>query len=248
MTISAPEGIELHIVLAGAASRYIAGAIDLALQALIIIVAAVVLPRAPGGGVGVALLVMAIFAALFLYDILFELLASGRTPGKRLTHLRVVRAQGGPVDFPASAVRNLLRPIDFLPFGYLVGVISIMLTKRNQRLGDLAAGTLVVREPSGPSRRRRGAGARKRGAAGEGAESVATSGVAPDWDVSAVSVEELATVRRFLERREELDGGSRNELAVRLERGLRGKVAGAPDSLAGEPFLEALVRAKSARA
>ncbi len=234
MTISAPEGIELHIVLAGAASRYIAGIIDLFIEGVLIVLAAALFLNLPGGGVGEALLVVAVFAAVFLYDILFELLASGRTPGKRLTHLRVVRVEGAPVDFPASAIRNLLRLIDILPFAYLVGVISIMVTKRNQRLGDLAAGTLVVREPRVASR----AGADKEDTGPQ---------VAPDWDVSAVSVEELAAVRRFLERREELDDRSRQELAVRLEQGLRGKVAGASDGLTGELFLEALVLAKSAR-
>lgn len=237
ITISAPEGIELHIVLAGAASRYIAGIIDLFLELLLIIVAAIVFTHFPGGGVGIALLVMAVFAAVFLYDVLFELLAAGRTPGKRLTHLRVVRTGGGPVDFPASAVRTLMRLIDILPAAYLVGVISILLTKRNQRLGDLAAGTLVIREPR----------ARRR-AEGAGRDDERAAVAAPDWDVSAITVEELAAVRRFLERRSQLDRDARVELAVRLERGLRGKVAGAPEELTGEPFLESLVRAKAARA
>lgn len=233
MTISAPEGIELHIVLAGAASRYIAGIIDLFIEGTLIVLAAVLFLNVPGGGVGQALLVVAVFGAVFLYDILFELLASGRTPGKRLTHLRVVRTEGGPVDFPASAIRNLMRLIDILPVAYLVGVTSIMVTKRNQRLGDLAAGTLVVREPKGPRR--------------DGPTEDAGPRVAPDWDVSAVTVQELAAVRHFLERRDDLDAGARQQLAVRLERGLRTKVAGASDGLTGEPFLEALVDAKSAR-
>lgn len=236
ITISAPEGIELHIVLAGAASRYIAGIIDLFLELLLIVVAAIVFTNFPGGGVGVALLVMVIFAAVFLYDVLFELLAAGRTPGKRLTHLRVVRTGGGPVDFPASAVRTLMRVIDILPAAYLVGVISILLTKRNQRLGDLAAGTLVIREPR----------ARRRAESADGDDAAAVA--PPDWDVSAITVEELAAVRRFLERRSQLDRDARAELALRLERGLRGKVAGAPEELTGEPFLESLVRAKAARA
>ncbi len=234
MTITAPEGVELQIVLAGAGSRLIAGAIDLLLQALLVGLAALVALDLVGGGLGLALFAMAAFVGLYLYDVLFEVLASGRTPGKRFTHLRVVREKGAPVDLPASATRNLLRLIDILPGAYLVGIACIILTKRNQRLGDLAGGTLVIREPSAP---------RRRAPATEHTQAPQTAG----WDVSAVSGEELAAVRRFLERRGELDGRARGELAFRLEQGLREKVAGAPAGLAAERFLEALVQAKSAR-
>lgn len=234
ITITAPEGIDLDIVLAGAGSRFIAGTIDLFLQLVLIGLTALVTLTFIGGGVGLALFAMAAFAALFLYDVLFEIFASGRTPGKRWTHLRVVRAQGQPVDLPSSATRNLLRLIDILPTAYLVGMLCIILTKRNQRLGDLAAGTIVVREP---------AGTRRSAQATPHDELLTRSG----WDVSAVSAEELAAVRRFLERRGELSASARRELAYRLEQGLRRKVAGAPDSLSAEAFLTALVQAKSSR-
>ncbi|MDQ6811483.1 MAG: RDD family protein, partial [Actinomycetota bacterium] len=118
MTITAPEGVELQIVLAGAGSRLIAGAIDLLLQALLVGLAALVALDLVGGGLGLALFAMAAFVGLYLYDVLFEVLASGRTPGKRFTHLRVVREKGAPVDLPASATRNLLRLIDILPGAY----------------------------------------------------------------------------------------------------------------------------------
>lgn len=234
ITITAPEGVDLHIVLAGAASRFIAGTIDLFLQLMLIGLAAFITFALIGGGLGVALFAMAAFASLYLYDILFEIFASGRTPGKRWTHLRVVRAQGQPVDLPASAIRNLLRLIDFLPTAYLVGIVCIILTKRNQRLGDLAAATIVIREHA---RARRPIENRTDD------ELPPTAG----WDVSAVSAEELAAVRRFLERRGDLSAGARRELGFRLEQGLRKKVAGAPDSLSSEDFLAALVQAKSSR-
>jgi uncharacterized RDD family membrane protein YckC len=234
ITLSAPEGIDLQIVLAGAASRFIAGVIDLALQIGLITAAAAVAFAVIGGGLGVALFAMAAFAGLYMYDVLFEVLASGRTPGKRMTHLRVVRAGGAPVDLPASTIRNLLRLIDILPAAYLVGILSILATKRNQRLGDLAAGTIVIREP---------AERREQPRRNVVEEPAATVG----WDVSAVSPEELATVRRFLERREDLDARARRELAHRLEQGLRTKVAGAPAELSSESFLEALAVSKSAR-
>lgn len=232
ITLSAPEGIDLQIVLAGAASRFIAGTIDLVLQFALIAAAAAVAIGLVHGGLGIALFAILTFASLYMYDVLFEVLASGRTPGKRMTHLRVVRAGGAPVDLPSSAIRNLLRLIDLLPGAYLLGIVSILITRRNQRLGDLAAGTLVIRDPVKSDR----------------AQPAATRETAPTagWDVSAVTAEELATVRRFLERRESLDPRARVELAYRLEQGLRRKVAGVPADLSPESFLEALGFSKSA--
>jgi uncharacterized RDD family membrane protein YckC len=240
ITIATPEGIELRMVLAGAGSRFIACVIDLSLQLALIALAALAAFGLLGGGVGLALFAMALFAAVFLYDILFEVLASGRTPGKRVTHLRVVREQGAPVDLPASALRNLMRLIDWLPAFYLLGLASILLTKRNQRLGDLAAGTLVIRDATA----RGGSTSQTSAASQAGAQAPPNSS---GWDVSAVSIEELVAVRRFLERRESLDRSARRELAHRLEQGLRTKVAGAPEGLDAEDFLEALARVKAAR-
>jgi uncharacterized RDD family membrane protein YckC len=237
ITIATPEGIELGIVLAGAGSRFIASVIDVALQLVLVALAALVTLALVGGGVGTALFAIAVFAAVYLYDVLFEVLASGRTPGKRATHLRVVRERGTPVDLPASAIRNLLRFIDLLPTAYLVGLISILLTRRNQRLGDLAAGTLVIRD-----------GMARPASAASGPEANAPVPFdASGWDVSAVSAEELAAVRRFLERRASLDRHARIELAHRLEQGLRAKVAGAPEGLDAEGFLEALAWVKASR-
>ena len=85
------------------------------------------------------------FGVIAFYDIFFEVFRSGQTPGKRLNGLRVVRVEGHPVTFLSSAVRNILRPIDFLPSGYLLGAIVILSTHKNQRIGDVVAGTLVVR-------------------------------------------------------------------------------------------------------
>jgi RDD family len=170
--------------------------------------------------------------------VLFEVLASGRTPGKRVTHLRVVRERGTPVDLPASAIRNLLRLIDILPTAYLVGLASILITERNQRLGDLAAGTLVIRD----------AGRRKDPAPAAAVAAPAQAELdSSGWDVSAVGIDELVAVRRFLERRESLDRSARQELAHRLEQGLRAKVAGAPSGLSAEGFLEELARVKASR-
>jgi len=229
ITVSTPEGVLLALQLAGAGSRFIAGAIDLVLQG--VLVAAVALAGAAvGGGLGVALLAIGVFAATFLYDVLFEVLNAGRTPGKRLTHLRVVRREGAPVDLPASAVRNLARIVDGPPLAYLPTLLCVLLTARNQRPGDLAAGTLVVRDAVAPT------------TVPASAPTAMPSG--GDWDVSAVTAEEMVAVRRFLERRASLEAAPRRELAYRLEQGLRPKVAGAPAG-APESFLEALTLQKS---
>lgn len=259
ITIATPEGVELQMVLAGAGSRFIAEVIDFTAQALVIALAALVTLVLIGGGVGEALFVIALFTTAPplapVYNVLFEVLGAGHTPGKRLTHLRVVRARGTPVDFPASAIRNLVRLIDWLPLAYLVGLVSILLTERNQRLGDIAAGTLVIRDgaaprPSaarGPLARRR---LRRRPSPLPPAPASPPAAIRADgsgWDVSAVSGEELVAVRRFLERRESLDNGARVELAHRLEQGLRAKVAGAPEGLGAEDFLQELARVKASR-
>jgi hypothetical protein len=133
-------------------------------------------------------------------------------------------------------VRNFLRIVDFLPAFYVVGVISILVTSRNQRLGDLAAGTLVVRE-------------RRRAVTPAATYLPPPPGGAPvlEWDVSGVSVDDLATLRQFLERRVSLSPGARAHLATDLAARVRPKVVGAPDGWHPESFLEAVVAAKTAR-
>lgn len=250
ITIGTPEGIELQLQLAGAASRYIARGIDLALQLTLIALLFIVTLVIGGGAGGVTIglisgwaaagFIVSVFAVFYFYNVLFEVLAQGRTPGKRATHLRVVREQGTPVDFPASLVRNLLRLIDELIFG-LPALVAILLTKHNQRLGDLAAGTLVIREAPTPGAHPGGLSRAVDWATAD--QTIETSG----WDLSAVSAEELVAIRRFLERRGTLDRHARQELAHRLEQGLRAKVAGAPPTHDPEHFLEALAQAKSSR-
>ena len=80
------------------------------------------------------------------YFLIFETLFRGRTPGKQLTHLRVVCDGGNVLGWRQSLLRNLLRMVDSLPAGYLVGVVAMLISPRMQRLGDLVAGTLVIRE------------------------------------------------------------------------------------------------------
>jgi uncharacterized RDD family membrane protein YckC len=249
ITIATPEGLELRLDLAGLGSRFIAGAVDLTIMLALLGVLALITGPVTGlaSGVSGVVYVIGAFVILLFYPILFEVLAHGQTPGKRMSHLRVLRDSGAPVDLPASAIRNLMRLIDGPLLLYLPSIVSIAVTSRNQRPGDIAAGTIVTREHpvAKPSRRKRavpaGAGAGFRGS-GAGAELDTER-----WDTSAVTPQEVAAVRRFLERRDSLERGARRELAIRLADGLRPKVSSAPPGLAPERFLEELERIKRTR-
>jgi hypothetical protein len=93
---------------------------------------------------GTGLFLIGMFAVEWLYPIFFELTRAGATPGKRIFGLRVVMDSGLPVTPAASVTRNLLRAADFLPMAYTFGIITLLLNRDCKRLGDLAAGTLVV--------------------------------------------------------------------------------------------------------
>jgi len=242
LRIATPEGIELELTLAGPGSRSLCAAVDLTIQFVLSLGATLLITAASGGGGWVlALLPVTAFLIIFGYDVAFEVLGGGRTPGKRLNGLRVVRTGGRPVTFVPSVIRNVMRIIDFLPTLYGVGILAVMLSARNQRLGDMAAGTLVVRERTVESRR---------DAAGPESSYVPplpASHPAMAWDLSAIALDDLLVVRRFLDRRWELDAGPRAKLAGELAARLGPRVAGVPDHLSPEQFLEFVVQVKAAR-
>jgi uncharacterized RDD family membrane protein YckC len=250
LTITTPEGVELELQLAGLGSRFIAQSIDLLIKGTAIGLIAIVLSVA--GLTGVAIMIPAFLLILYAYDVVFETFSNGRTPGKRAVKLRVVKAGGEPVDFMTSAIRNVLRLVDGLPTSYIPGIISILATKKNQRLGDLAAGTIVIHEDPVAAPPRPAAGWAPAPAAGAWAPPAQAAWQPPAppgpvWDVSAVGAEEVAAVRSFLERRWSLDAPARNQLALQLAQALWPKVGGAPDGLPPERFLEELVQQKAVR-
>jgi uncharacterized RDD family membrane protein YckC len=243
LVIATPEGLELTLALAGLGSRFIAGAVDLLIQEILAVI--LFLVAAALGGFLLAVDAIGQFVILLLYPILFEVLGHGRTPGKRLTHLRVLRDDGSPVDLQASAIRNLVRLVDGPLLLYLPTLAGIAATRRNQRPGDMAAGTVVVREPRSAraqrvSRRRRRS-RRERAGVTSTATATRTGGGRYGLEASAVTPQELAAVRHFLERRDSLEPRARRDLARRLASGLRDKVGSVPPELGGETFLEALV-------
>jgi len=135
-----PEGIEIALRLAGPVPRAAAFVIDVLIRIGLYLVLLQLLNLA---GVGMGLLLLALFALEWLYPVFFEL-RSGATPGKRAMGLVVVHADGTPVGASASLLRNLLRAVDFLPVLYGFGLVAMLVDRDFRRLGDLAAGTLVI--------------------------------------------------------------------------------------------------------
>ncbi len=140
--IETPEGIALRLRAAGALPRAQAWMVDMLVRGGILFVAMIPLSLVGLAGNGMALLL--IFALMWAYSVLCEVLWSGQTPGKRALGLRVVRADGTPVSWLPSVVRNLLRVVDILPGVYGVGLVSTLIDPHARRLGDILAGTMVV--------------------------------------------------------------------------------------------------------
>ncbi len=140
-TFETPEGVELGLRVAGPLPRTLAWVIDALIRYTALFIIALVL--IPFGTLGAGLLLILLFLAEWFYPVLFEI-KRGATPGKRAMGLTVVHDNGTPIGWPASLIRNLLRVIDFFPLFYGAGLLSMLINRQFKRLGDLAAGTLVV--------------------------------------------------------------------------------------------------------
>lgn len=145
--LETPEGIELSLRVAGPVARALAWSVDSLIRYGALWGLLMVLTMLGGGGLGLWLI--ALFATEWLYPALFEVYAGGATPGKKALGLKVIHANGTPIDWPAALIRNLLRAVDFLPLLYGFGLVAMLCNRNFQRLGDLAAGTVVIyRDPS----------------------------------------------------------------------------------------------------
>jgi uncharacterized RDD family membrane protein YckC len=140
--VATPEGIELTLRLAGPVPRALAWSVDFLLRAAVVLVVSMIASRFGRAGMGVVLI--AAFFVEWLLPAWFEAMWGGQTPGKRLFRLAVLNDDGTPVRWPGALTRNLLRAADFLPFLYGVGLITMLMNRDFKRLGDLAAGTVVV--------------------------------------------------------------------------------------------------------
>lgn len=237
VTIETPEQITMELAPAGIGSRFLALALDTVIQGVlyvaIILLAILVLPGvrlgwipAPWAG-GIAIFFL--FCVYWGYFAAFEILWHGQTPGKRAAGIRVVKDSGRPITAIEGVGRNLMRAIDGFCL-YLVGVISVVLSRQNKRLGDYVAGTMVIHDK-------------------------AIETVKPDWDfgrsvdanlrpeLSNISEQDLMVIETFLHRRVDLESMVRFNTAVRLSEMIQRKsgltrVAGQSD----EEFLEYIAR------
>src|SRR5687767_9517114 len=158
LIIETPERVPLHFALASIGNRFLACAIDHSIQVMVltlIVIAALIIANASSFENTLqsapnwvyAAMILLLFLVFSTYFAFFEWLWSGQTPGKRWLKLRVIREDGRPITFWEASVRNLLRTVDMMPAPfYSIGLISVFVTSRDQRVGDMVAGTVVVRE------------------------------------------------------------------------------------------------------
>jgi uncharacterized RDD family membrane protein YckC len=142
--VHTPEGVALRLPTAGPVPRAIAWSLDLLIRGGILMMASTAFSLI--GAAGWGLYAIAMFLLVWSYPILCEGLFNGQTPGKRVMELRVVAADGAPVGWVAVVVRNLMRTVDMLPFGYATGLLCGLFDPHGRRLGDMVAHTVVVHE------------------------------------------------------------------------------------------------------
>lgn len=145
LALTTPEGVRLLLVPAGASARARAWLRDFLLWLVALLVLSWALYAwVPSPRLAQGLILLVTFVSYWGYPVLFEVYAGGRTPGKRSVGIRTVRADGLPVGWRESSLRNLLLVADFLPLMYCTGLLFMLFDSRFRRLGDLVAGTLVV--------------------------------------------------------------------------------------------------------
>ncbi len=214
-TIQTAEGLDLDLTLAGLGSRMIAAVVDAILIGLLVFMLLFGMSQLAVDGFGSGIVIQAFVTILITLVVLgylvgFEALNEGRTPGKRAVGIRVVTSEGDSIGFLAAFLRNLLRVIDFLPAVFIVGAASILFTKTNQRIGDITANTIVIRERLPHAER----------AELEHIEH-------PDrWDVARVTADDVDVLRRFAVRRRSIPADRADQIAAGLAAKIRPKVIG----------------------
>lgn len=243
LTIETPEQVAIRYPLAGVGSRFLALMADMLIQAaasvvlgLVMLLVFVSAPRVAGAmiqKIGDKWLIAAVILVYFLlhwgYFTLFEAFRNGQTPGKKMCRLRVIRETGRQITLFESMTRNFLRIIDELPGMYAVGVITMLCNRKNKRLGDLAAGTLVIHERTSESPGWSGAGQRTITAAVFAAAPAPSVATAPAVDLPAdavarLSADDLNVIDRFFARAIDIDLARRAELAERLAQQMTAKM------------------------
>lgn len=242
VAVLTPESVDFSLDVAGLGSRGVALLIDEAIKGLVaglvgggaFFLASRVGLKTMSGMVTLAVGLILAFLIFSIYHIVLEAAWSGRTIGKRIMGLRVVKDTGVPIGFVDALLRNLLRLVDALPTFYTVGAVAIFISDRHKRLGDLAATTLVIKERS----------------LREPAVSLSTivagtlGSAQPALGLPRVGYREAELVRNFLARRDALAPAPRQDLAQRLAASLRRQgvtrsLVGLSETAGDEEFLAA---------
>lgn len=247
-SISTPENVDLHLELAGIGNRVLACLIDTVITLAVIVglgamfwglwMALTVSGLSSSGqSIATAVIIMVyVLAAFFIwfgYFIFFEGIWQGQTPGKKLVNVRVIEQNGQPVGWPAVFLRNCFR---FFDEGVLlIGLLSMIVDRNERRFGDLAAGTLVIKE--------------RLSELDTTAIQISVSEAdARSLDIGAVSPQEYDILVSFLKRRSKLAKSQRPLVARELERHFREKLNEPNGKEGSEPFLERIYTAYRSRA
>lgn len=237
LTIDTPEQVHLEFVLAGIGSRFMAALLDTAITLGAILVILVLLsifaitPLAAHSPIWLAaILVLIVFAIMWGYYATFEAVWKGQTPGKRWAGIRVIKESGRPVNAFEAIARNVVRPVDFMPGFYGFGVVTMLLNRKNKRLGDFVAGTLVVHESS------------DRDAVPFFNTASAVEYALPQ--AAKLTLQEAELIETFLSRRLEIPTAIRQQNAARIAQMIGAHLAIAPEARPSddEAFLELIVR------
>jgi uncharacterized RDD family membrane protein YckC len=260
LSIETPELVGIEMPVAGIGSRFVALLVDyliwlVAVIAIVFVISLVDPSLAHFSQLGekwaIALLILSFFLLYWGYFTLFEAYWGGRTPGKRLAKIRVIQRSGRGIGLFEAMTRNLLRIVDQFPLVYMVGAVTIFLTRDHQRLGDLAAGTLVVHERESLAAASSGASTRTFTAGIFDEPSRNPSTVGPQSARIELSSDtayrldpaDLEVLEGFFARRLDFSVETRAELARRIADGIRAKTGlEAPAGVSTESYLEEIAR------
>jgi len=244
LIIDTPEQVHLEFVLAGVGSRFMAALLDSLIEAailLLVLFIAALFAAVPLFGRSpvwvLALMIFVIFCVMWGYYATFEAIWKGQTPGKRWAGIRVIKDSGRPINSFEAIARNLVRFIDYLPGFYGIGVVTMLLNKKNRRLGDFVAGTIVVHESSDR----------------EATPFFNTTAQSSEYvfpQAAQLTLQEAELIETFLARRLDIAPAIRQQNAERIAGMVSNRLAIAPEARPTdtEAFLELIIREFRARA
>lgn len=257
LNIDTPELVTIEMPLAGIGSRFIAMLIDVAIWSagllVLILLSVIFMPAIRAASEisekwAVAIVIFILFLLNWGYFTLFEAFWNGQTPGKRIAKIRVIQRTGRPIGIFESMARNFVRYVDYLPSFYVAGVITMFATRQHQRLGDLAAGTLVVRDRTPESPMWNESGSRTFTAAAFAPQSNSIPEphslvYLPGTAIARLTPTDLEVLEGFFSRRLDMPLDVRQKLAQRIAAAIQAKSSlEVPAGVSIETFLEAVAR------